>query len=108
MNTMKGRQSFFLKEKPVMALITLRRNRQEMYGSIVSKKIDTTYAHTIKILAELEDQGLITSQKKGRKNVLELTEEGETCADKLIELMESLEVSESPSPIAEETPEKSF
>jgi len=88
---MEERQSFFLKEKPVMALVTLRKNRQEMYGSIVSKKIDTTYAHTIKILAEMEDRGLIRSEKKGRKNVLELTEEGQRCADKLVELMESLE-----------------
>jgi len=88
---MEGRQAFFLKEKPVMALVTLRQNRQEMYGSIVSKKIDTTYAHTIKILAEMEDENLIRSEKKGRKNVLELTEEGKKCADKLVDLMESLD-----------------
>jgi len=88
---MEERQAFFLKEKPVMALVTLRRNRQEMYGSIVSKKIDTTYAHTIKILAQMEDENLIRREKQGRKNVLELTEEGKSCADKFIEIMESLQ-----------------
>lgn len=88
---MKGKKSFFLKEKPVKALITIRRNRDEIYGSIISKKIDTTYAHTIKILGEMEDEGLITSEKDGRKKVLKLTEEGKECADKFLELLNCLE-----------------
>lgn len=92
---MEDKQSFFLKEKPVMALVTLRRNRQEMYGSIVSKKIDTTYAHTIKILAQMEEENLIRREKQGRKNVLELTEQGKDCADKFIDIMESLQSQEA-------------
>ena len=85
-----SRQSLFLKEKPVKALVSIRRNREEMYGSVVSRKIDTTYAHTIKILAKLEDQDLIRREKQGRKNLLKLTEEGKKCADKMTELMETL------------------
>jgi len=88
---MDQRKAFFLKEKPVKALITIRRNRDEIYGSIISKKIDTTYAHTIKILGEMEDEGLIESQKNGRKKVLKLTNEGKNCADKFLELLDCLE-----------------
>jgi len=88
---MDQRKAFFLKEKPVKALITIRRNRDEIYGSIISKKIDTTYAHTIKILGEMEDEGLIESQKNGRKKVLKLTNEGKDCADKFLELLDCLE-----------------
>lgn len=74
-----------------MALVTLRRNmREEMYGGLISKKIDTTYAHTIKILSKLEDESLIESRKEGRKKVLDLTEEGMVCADKLIDCMDAL------------------
>ncbi len=90
---MNQRKAFFLKEKPVKALITIRRNREEIYGSIISKKIDTTYAHTIKILGEMENEGLIKSEKDGRKKVLKLTNEGKDCADKFLELLDCLEQS---------------
>lgn len=85
-------ESFFLKEKPVRALVTIRRNgTDEIYGSLISKKIDTTYAHTIKILAQMEDEGLIRTEKKGRKKILHLTDKGEKYADKLLELLETFE-----------------
>lgn len=74
----------FIKEKPSKALVTIRRNQTgEIYGSMVSTKIDTTYAHTVKILAQLEDHGLIRTEKKGRKKLLELTEKGDEYAEKL-------------------------
>ncbi len=69
-------REFFLNEKPVMALVTIRKNRDDVYGSLISKKIDTTYAHTVKILSRMEDLGLIKSRKEGRKKILELTSKG--------------------------------
>lgn len=89
---MDKRQDIFLKEKPVMALVTIRMNREDIYGSIISKKIDTTYAHTIKILAEMEDHNLIETRKEGRRKILTLTEKGKECADQFMELMDTLEV----------------
>lgn len=77
----------FLNEKPVMALATIRRHREDIYGSVVSREIDTTYAHTVKIISRLEEEGLVESEKKGRKKMLELTDEGRRYADVFIELL---------------------
>lgn len=81
-------KEFFLKEKPVMALVTIRRSREEIYCSMISKKIDTTYAHTVKVISRMEEDGLVRSKKKGRKKILELTPTGEKFADHFIELLE--------------------
>lgn len=84
-------KSFFLNEKPVMALVVIRQDRDETYGTKVSKKIDTTYAHTVKILSEMEEAGLIETEKAGRKKLLGLTPKGEKYADKFIELLNTFE-----------------
>lgn len=82
-------REFFLNEKPVMALVTIRKNREDVYGSLISKKIDTTYAHTVKILSRMEELNLIRSEKEGRKKILKLTPKGEEYADQFIELLNS-------------------
>lgn len=79
-------KKLFLKEKPVRAIITIRRHRGEVYCSLVSKKIDTTYAHTVKILSKLEEGEMLESEKKGRKKILSLTEKGQEYAEKLADL----------------------
>ena len=84
-------KEFFLKEKPVMALVTIRRNREDIYCSMISKKIDTTYAHTVKTISRLEDEGLVESRKDGRKKILELTGRGEELADMFVDLLEEFE-----------------
>lgn len=83
-------KEFFLNEKPVMALVTIRQKRQDVYGSIISKEIDTTYAHTVKIVSRLEENGLIRTEKDGRK-ILNLTEEGKEYSDHFIQLLNSFE-----------------
>lgn len=89
-------KKLFLKEKPVRAIITIRRYRGEVYCSLVSKKIDTTYAHTVKILSKLEEGDMIESEKKGRKKILTLTEKGEDYAEKLSDIMESFKKNSEP------------
>ncbi len=84
-------KDFFLNEKPVMALVTIRKHRDEVYGSLISQKIDTTYAHTVKILSRMEDHDLIETEKKGRKKILTLTGKGEEYADHFIELINCFE-----------------
>jgi len=84
-------KDIFLNEKPVMTLVVIRRHRDEVYCSVVSKRIDTTYAHTVKIISKLEDKGLIKSKKKGRKKFLELTDKGEEYADLFIDLLDLIE-----------------
>ena len=80
-------EGIFLNEKPVRALVVIRQHEDAVHGSMVSKKIDTTYAHTARTLLELEEKGLIESQKKGRKKILELTDKGEEYADLFIEVL---------------------
>ena len=92
----------FLNEKPVMALVTIRRSRKDIYGSIVSKEIDTTYAHAVKIISKMEDKGLVKSHKDGRKKILGLTEEGKEYADLFIEIIESFENEAVDTPIKTE------
>jgi DNA-binding MarR family transcriptional regulator len=86
-------EKFFLKEKPVEALTTLRKSREgdNVYVSVVSKRIDTTYAHTVKVLDRMENAGLIKTRKDGRKKILELTERGEAYADEFITLTNMFE-----------------
>lgn len=82
---------FFFNEKAVMALVIIRRHRGEVYGRTVNTGIDTTYGHTLEILKRLEENGMITSKKTGRKKFVKLTDEGKKCADLFIEIIETLD-----------------
>jgi predicted transcriptional regulator len=46
----------------------------------VSKEVDCTYSHTVKLLDELEKLNLVTFKKQGRIKIIELTEDGEDLA----------------------------
>ena len=87
---MKGRpEFFFLREKPAMALLAVR-DLDPAYASMVAKTIDSTVPHTLKILAEMEARGLISSRPEGRIRRLDLTEHGERAAFALSKLVEVL------------------
>lgn len=84
----------FLKEKPVKTLITIRRSKNKSYASKISTKVDTTYAHTVKIINQLQEHGLVKTEKQGRKKILRLTSEGQETAEKLgdfVDLCKDLE-----------------
>ena len=68
----------FLRTKPVKMVISLKKGPK--YATQVSKEIDCTYSHTVKLLDELETLGLVTFKKPGRIKVIELTEDGEDLA----------------------------
>jgi len=57
---------------------------------MVAKAIDSTVPHTLKILAEMEVQGLISSRPQGRIRRLDLTEHGQRAAFALSRLVEVL------------------
>ncbi|MCU4753419.1 winged helix DNA-binding protein [Halobacteria archaeon AArc-curdl1] len=85
-------QNIFLKEKPVNTLLILQRN-QPAYGSDIQEAVGTTYAHTIKLLKEFKNNGLIQEVDKGngRTKYYELTEQGEKAAKPLQDLVNTLE-----------------
>jgi len=75
-----GKEEIFLNIKPCRALIAVNNPMTESYASQISKKIDSTYAHTVKILKKLDNEGLIDRQDKGRKMIAETTEQGKRVA----------------------------
>jgi len=82
---------YFLREKPSMMLVRLRDKSKPRYPSIIAKEVDCTYAHTVRVLQELEKHGLITFEKKGRRKIIRLTKEGQEIADSLLKLINLLE-----------------
>lgn len=82
-------ERLFLREKPVLALITVD-EIEHAYAALVAKRIDSTFPHTCSIFRELEAQGLIKSRPEGRINYLELTTRGKSVVKALRDLSELL------------------
>lgn len=80
---MKNKAIFnvFFREKPAMMFVELKNAKSEMYASSLAKRIDCTYSHVVKILQQLEKEGLIKFEKQGRLKLLTLTKKGEDLAD---------------------------
>lgn len=78
------------REKPAMMLVELRNAKAEVYASSLAKNVDCTYSHVVKILQEMEKEGLITFDKQGRLKLLKLTKKGESVADSIDKVRASL------------------
>lgn len=87
-------KNIFLNEKPVMTIVTIKRSNKEIYASVISREIDTTYAHTVKIIAQLGEEGLVESEKNGRKKILTLTEKGDKYGDLFVDMLEMFQEEE--------------
>ncbi len=68
-------QKLFLRIKPVNLLLALRAGPK--YTTILSKEIDCTYSHTIKLLENFKKLNLVEFEKKGRIKIVKLTSIGE-------------------------------
>lgn len=75
----------FLHEKPVGILLSLKGGKS--YASEISKEVDCTYTHTLKILSQFQDYGLVKFKKKGRIKEVNFTELGEDIARGLEDLV---------------------
>lgn len=64
----------FLRVKPVKMLSSLRGGPK--YATILSKEVDCTYSHTVKLLDMFKDYGLVDFDKKGRIKMVRLTDIG--------------------------------
>lgn len=65
----------FLRTKPVKILISLKNGPK--YATQISKEIDCTYSHTVKLLDDFKKQNLVTFKKQGRIKIIDLTEDGQ-------------------------------
>lgn len=69
-------------------LVAIRRSQGDSYATQLATKIDTTYAHSVKILQKFQDHEMVRTERKGRKKTYELTENGIAYADKLGEFLD--------------------
>lgn len=72
-------ENLFLHDKPVKMLLTLRGDKPK-YATQVSKGVDCTYSHTVKVLDFFKKLGLVEFDKKGRIKIITLTNDGEDIA----------------------------
>jgi len=71
------------REKPAKMLLALKNAKSEIYASSLAKVIDCTYSHVVKILIEMEKEGLVKFQKLGRLKLLNLTKKGQDVAESI-------------------------
>ncbi|AKB12382.1 hypothetical protein SAMN02910340_01651 [Methanosarcina thermophila] len=92
-------EKLFLQEKPTRALLFIG-SMGKTYASVISKEIDSTFAHTTRILAKMEQCGLIRFTFEGRIKFVELTEYGREVEAALKEFRDI--IAEEPPEIQEE------
>jgi predicted transcriptional regulator len=68
----------FLHIKPVNLLTSLKSGPK--YATMLSKEIDCTYSHTVKLLDQFKKLTLVDFEKKGRIKIVKLTSLGEDLA----------------------------
>ncbi len=73
----------FFREKPAMMLVELKNAKSEVYASSLAKQIDCTYSHVVKILQEMQREGLVNFDKQGRLKLLSLTKKGSEIASRI-------------------------
>jgi predicted transcriptional regulator len=73
----------FFREKPAMMLVELKNAKSEVYASSLAKQIDCTYSHVVKILQEMQREGLVNFDKQGRLKLLSLTKKGNDIASRI-------------------------
>ena len=86
-------EKFYLQAKPALALLFIG-SQKETYASKIFKEIDSTYAHTLKILSRMERHGLIESRPFGRITFFRLTDQGRKVQQALIDFKNALKLSE--------------
>ncbi len=83
-------EQLFLQEKPTLALLAIW-SFQKTYASVITKEINSTFAHTTKILSKMEEHGLVQFTVEGRVKYVELTEHGHRVVDALKNLIMAIE-----------------
>ncbi|MEM5794403.1 MAG: hypothetical protein QXS48_00810 [Candidatus Aenigmatarchaeota archaeon] len=94
----KSASRLFLRQKPVKLLVSLSSGPK--YATILSKEIDCTYSHTVKLLDQFKSFGLVEFEKKGRIKTVTLTALGEDLASAVENVLAKL------SKLKEKTQEK--
>ena len=86
-----------LHEKPVKMLLAMAKT-EDAYPSQLAKDADCTFPHTLAILKTLEENGIVESEKTGRKKDVKLTSRGVDIAHDLAGLVRHLEGKQKKEP----------
>lgn len=76
-------KEIFLRDKPAEMLVLLKKGNNPKYATQLSKGVDCTYSHTIKVLESFRRLGLVEFDKKGRVKLINLTSDGQEVAHNL-------------------------
>lgn len=88
---MKQTINIFLREKPCQILIALKSSDEgNRYSSAISRRINVTYSHTVKIIHYMIELKLVKVKRHNRSKILELTLKGSKIADLLIKIKERI------------------
>ncbi len=68
----------FLRLKPVKIVTSLQGGPK--YATQISKEVDCTYSHTVKLLDDFKRLGLVSFEKQGRVKIIDLTSDGQDLA----------------------------
>lgn len=89
-----GIEEFLFQEKPVKTVLALKKADKPLYAAIISKEIDSTYAHTLNVLLMLKELKLVSFQEEGRIKQVFLTEVGLEVAKEIESLLELFKLAE--------------
>ncbi len=64
-------------------LVHLKNAKNQIYASNLAKQIDCTYSHVVKILQEMQKEGIVNFDKQGRLKLLSLTKKGQDIAESI-------------------------
>jgi predicted transcriptional regulator len=99
---MRGKAFWLIfQEKPTKLLIVLKESDKKMFQTEISRKINATFAHTLKILELMEKSGIVKSEKDGKRKFVCLTELGAEVAKEVDTVKRMLELAEIESKIEE-------
>lgn len=83
--------SVFARPKPCKMMVALRDNDTSWHLSKLAKSSDTTYVYVTKLISNLQKEGVVSIEQKGKKRIVRLTEKGKEIANAIHELMNKLE-----------------
>jgi len=72
-------------------MIALRDNETSWHLSKLAKSSDTTYVYVTKLISNLQKEGVVSVEQKGKKRIVRLTDKGREIANAIHELMNRLE-----------------
>lgn len=81
----------FARPKPCRIMILLRDSESPWHLSKLAKGSDTTYVYVTKLVTQMQKEGLVSIEAKGKKRLVRLTEKGTRVANAIHELKNIIE-----------------